>query len=410
MDNVKIIHVYNAKEFIGVKINDNQVDVYVPSAFHVSDDKSEYRHNLLLLLKSICLAKTIDKIQPESSNKDDSGEVWSIDSFMWIIHDYIENGYYFSREKKYSNDGKGKIDWKRTLKTIPIYANNSFIYDKIVTSRTTPSNDIVTEIYKLCLSYSIKRIGWLFNYHIYVEVNQLKSIREMIYIVKKELNSTFDDIKRLRFKHMLKILEGIHDENALSSYCTYGITNYYYVFEVMVDSFFKGIPSKEKSKYYPGGYWNLEFNDDTDSSKLMPDTIHIHDDKTYIIDAKMYQYGVTKNALDLPSTSSMQKQITYGDYVINCIDKNAKVRNVFILPYNKFGNTFNITQGDRNLVYIGKAYVDWKDKMRDHDYIYSFLIDYNYLLNNYNHGDDKYIIQLFDKVEDIIKNIWVSSV
>ena len=40
---------------------------------------------------------------------------------------------------------------------------------------------------------------------------------------------------------------------------------------------------------------------------------------------------------DLPETQSIQKQITYGDYVFNTLDKsdNSKVRNAFILPYNK---------------------------------------------------------------------------
>ena len=69
------------------------------------------------------------------------------------------------------------------------------------------------------------------------------------------------------------------------------------------------------------------------ASSLRPDTILKRDGATYILDAKMYQYGVTKDVRDLPETQSIQKQITYGDHVFNTLDKsdNPKVRNVFVL-------------------------------------------------------------------------------
>ena len=330
---------------------------------------------------------------------------------LWILNDYLENGYYFNREKKYSHDNKGKIDWKRTLKSVPIYSKGNLIYDKLVTTKMTASNDIITQIYKLCLLYSYKRIGWLFNYHIHVDVQQLKSIKEMIYIVDKELNSTFDDIKRLRFKHMLKILKGIHNENALSNKVTYGITNYYYVFEKMVDKFFQGIDDDEKKKFEPGGYWQLGDQDPVLASNLKPDTIYKKEDKTYIIDAKMYRYGYTKKISDLPKTSSMQKQITYGDYVVNNLGID-KVRNAFIIPYDKYYKHFIIALDiekcddlDNNLAYIGKAYVDWREDKKDHDYIYTFLIDYNYLFNHYNEKDTRYIDRITSKIEENIDKL-----
>ena len=50
----------------------------------------------------------------------------------------------------------------------------------------------------------------------------------------------------------------------------------------------------------------------------------------------MYQYGATGNFKDLPETSSIQKQVTYGDHVYNNINKSqGSVYNAFILPYNK---------------------------------------------------------------------------
>ena len=90
---------------------------------------------------------------------------------------------------------KGKIDWKRTLRTTPIYSNGNIIYDKLITSRVSASNDKIAQIYKICLSISLKRIGWIYNLNFRVDVQQHMSNQIMIYLIQNELESTFDDIK-----------------------------------------------------------------------------------------------------------------------------------------------------------------------------------------------------------------------
>lgn len=99
---------------------------------------------------------------------------------------------------------------------------------------------------------------------------------------------------------------------------------------------------------------------------------------------------------DLPETQSIQKQITYGDYVFNTLDKsdNSKVRNAFILPYNKKLENFlndpnTLKYNDGNLAYFGQAYTDWRnaEDPKDYEKVYAFGIDFNYLLKNYNKPD-----------------------
>ena len=80
----------------------------------------------------------------------------------------------------------------------------------------------------------------------------------------------------------------------VSNEYTYGIENYYYVFETMVDKLFDGIKESEKKKYNPNGYWQLNNQKPGLASSLRPDTILKRDGATYILDAKMYQYGVTQ--------------------------------------------------------------------------------------------------------------------
>ena len=230
----------------------------------------------------------------------------------------------------------------------------------------------------------------------------------MINAIRNELNQTFDDIKKLRYNHLLKILKCTEGNKMISSVCSYGITNYYYVFETMVDSLFDGI-SINKSKYNPRGNWHLNGGIDGEASKLRPDTILKRNNNTYILDAKMYQYGCTHDINDLPDTQSLQKQITYGDFVHNSIgDEN--IRNAFILPYNKdlgvFKNDSNLLRySNDNLVYFGYADVDWRDDKvaQDYDYIYTFGIDFNYLLRNYRIADFDIITKLCTFIEDKIK-------
>ena len=402
---IEIISVNKSNNFVGIKTGEGSVQLYVPSVFRQDEN---IKKDILIFIKSISIAKKLhqDKIQ---NGKNVNDKIWPIDSYLWIIRDYLDNGYYYNREKRYSNSNSGKIDWKRTLRNMPIYSNGNIIYDKYVTSKMSATNDIIAQTYRLCLKQALQRIGWLFNYNFYVEIQQIFSISEMVAEIRRELNQTFDDVKNLRYKHMLKILRNTEGEKVASSICSYGITNYHYVFETMVDMIFDGI-TEEKSNYNPNGYWKLNNKKPKKASSLIPDTILKRDDKTYILDAKMYQYGATHDVSKLPNTQSLQKQITYGDYVHNNLGDQF-VRNTFILPYNKELESFKkdknlIRYYDDNLVNFGYAYVDWRtDNKEDYDYIHTFGIDFNYLLRNYNLPDYKLINNLILSIEDRLEFI-----
>lgn len=400
---INIVPVEKSNSFMGLKFENNSINLYVPQFFRT---EKNWKSDVLLFLKSLSLANTFEK--KKLNNGDSNNLIWPIDSYLWIIKDYIENGFYYNREKKYSNSNSGKLEWKRIFKQVPIYSDGNIIYDKVISSAMSASNDIVAQIYKLCLKQSINRIGWLFDFNFNVQINQVISKNEMRYIIRNELNETFDDIKRLRYRHMLKIIANTEGDNLLSNQFSYGITNYYYVFETMVDYLFDGIKGNEKKKYNPNGYWQLNNVDSFKASVLRPDTVLKRNASTYILDAKMYQYGATHNINDLPDTQSMQKQITYGDFIFNSIG-DKKVRNAFILPYNKelesFKENVNIIKyNDGNLAYLGYAFVDWRETNRkDYDYIHTYCIDYNYLLNNYNHKDENLIQNLCDSIEKSIE-------
>lgn len=400
----KINPVTKSNDFVGIRIEDGEINIYVPQVFR---KESNYKRDLLLFLKSISLAKTLEKEKLDKGSNN-LNSVWPINSYLWIIKDYLENGFYYNREKVYSNSYSGKIEWKKTMKQIPIYSDGNIIYDKLVTSKMAASNDLIAQIYKLCLKQSIEKIGWVYNYNLKVDVQQIVSTSEMVATVRKEISNTFDDIKRMRFNHMLKILKTTEGNKTVSNEYTYGIENYYYVFETMVDKLFDGIKESEKKKYNPNGYWQLNNQKPGLASSLRPDTILKRDGATYILDAKMYQYGVTQDVRDLPETQSIQKQITYGDYAYHNLNEK-KVRNAFILPYNKklkcfVEDTNTLKYNDGNLAYFGQAYTDWRniEDQKDYEKVYAFGIDFNYLLKNYNKPDYVIIDSLCSKIEELI--------
>lgn len=397
---IKIVTVEKANDFVGIKIRDKKVEVYIPQVFRIEDFKQDVLH----FLRTISIGKNIEKNNLRNGS-DSLNEVWPIDSYLWIINDYIGNGYFFNREKQYFNRNDGKIEWKKTLRKIPIFSDGNIIYDKFISSKSSATNDIVAQIYKLCLKQSIERLGWLLKFNFIVDIKQFYSTKEMISVIKKELLSTFDDLKRVRFRHMLKILEGNESDEMISSNYAYGINNYYYVYEVMINLLFKGIHENGEKSYNPKGYWKLIGQTSQRASSLRPDTIIIKNNTTYILDAKFYRYGTTHRIEDLPQTESMQKQITYGDYIFNVIgDKN--VRNAFVLPFNKELEVFKKDEhierfNESSLIYLGYAHVDWRDneKKFNHDFIHTFAIDFNYLLNNYKNGDDRTISELCNKID-----------
>ena len=69
-----------------------------------------WKKNLILFLKSISIATKDHEYIKNNGNL--VGEIWPIDSYLWIIKDFVENGFYYKREKTYSTSG-GKIEWKK---------------------------------------------------------------------------------------------------------------------------------------------------------------------------------------------------------------------------------------------------------------------------------------------------------
>ena len=174
------------------------------------------------------------------------------------------------------------------------------------------------------------------------------------------------------------------DSNENNDEFVYGVDSYYYIFERMIDSIFGNI--KDMRDFNPTAKWQLVKNNykETKSSDLRPDTIIIGEDgRVFILDSKFYRFGFTGNENDLPETTSIQKQITYGDYIRKNVTriKVEEIYNAFLLPYDKERELFHSSD---NIQYIGFAKSTWKDNRANHELVHTFLIDLQYVVKSWS--------------------------
>lgn len=390
--------------FIGIKIKNNRIDFYYPETYNFDESSIENsRSDVLAILQTISIAKTHSDSRIKVESSFSNNEAIPLLSYLWIIRDYLMNGFYVNREKVLKKNQRGKVDWKRTLNGQPIISNGNVVYSDIVVAVKNDLDNIIVEIHKYCVKKSIDILGWLFGIRSSNFVETKPFYKELKYIytdtLSKELSKTFDDEKKERLKHMLSIVEGLSD-NQNENELVYGVDSYHYIFERMINAIFG---NRDASKFNPSANWYMKAKgyEPFSSSDLRPDTILIRDNIAYVLDAKFYRFGYTADNKDLPETTSIQKQITYGDFIKNnkMGDEIQKIRNAFILPYNKCNNKLNL---NRTLEYIGYSKTDYRKGAEDHEIIHAFLIDLKYVVetwNKRNHGDD--VANLVKQIEDI---------
>jgi len=415
--------------FVGVRIRNDSIEFHYPESYDLSGienvstvkDIKAFRRDMIDILHTISLAKTRSSSMKRTENGVSSTKNFTLMSYLWIIRDYISNGLYRNAEKIYRNNAKGKINWKRTLSTQPIISNGNIIYNNLVVEVNNDCDTVITEAHRLCIYDSVRNIGWLFGINekaFFVPTPPASLIKKYINTIKVELKKTFDDAKKLRLNHMLKVLSGVDSSKQVAE-IVYGVDKYHYIYERMVDALFGNVI--DITKYNPNASWFMMRGasqyEKKDASSLRPDTIRIDpypktylvDSTTktaYVLDAKFYRYGTTGKLDDLPETTSIQKQITYAAHIKTNIEQEENIKaihNAFVLPYNKNKNAFGFTN---NLEYIGFSKANWVNpKSGEDDVVHAFLIDTKHLISSWSQGNCKDDIdKLISDIEEYVKN------
>ena len=229
-------------------------------------------------------------------------------------------------------------------------------------------------IHQYCVYKSFLLFGWLYCSQDLLPQKPTIPFNKNLFLssLQQALNSTFNDNKRKLFLSMINIIIADNDNIDVKN-CSFGVDKFELIWEKIVDYTF-GIDNKEK--YFPHARWHI-FEEDSikQSNALEPDTIMQYDGKTYVLDAKYYKYGITKNIKDLPTTSSIQKQITYGKYIQTNFKED--VYNAFIMPYKSINTD--------KYKFVGIATADWEKYDKDtcnYAYVLGILADTKWLISN----------------------------
>lgn len=365
-------------DFVGLKFIDGQPRINFPRGFRLSNDENQIRKDILRLLATI---QRFSGRHEGSTNTSLDGEInlsFPILSYQHIIKDYLAHGYYVERETQYKDGTRGKINWKRTVqKKQPVYNNGNIVYlDCIVKTNKINSNNLITRIHEYCVRESFEKLGWLYlSNDTLPKKTQIRFNKRMFSsVIQDALNNTYNDSKRLLFTSMLNIINSKEESVDSTEKEAFGVNRFEYIWEKLVDYVFG---EDNKDEYFPHATWHIISGNKVTSSALEPDTIMLYKDKIYILDAKYYKYGITQNPLHLPGSSSIEKQIVYGEYVETCknISKD-KIYNAFVMPYDS---------GDEHVPYkfVSVGTADWKpydDMSANYNYVLGILVDTRYLI------------------------------
>lgn len=385
--------------FVGIRRKDEYYEVNFPLGYHRSEDEKGLRKDILSLIN--VLAKNTDKKESEvyvGLNRDDPSGI-PVQAYLYLIKDFFERGYYKERDTYRQVAKRGKIDWSRTIKTQKplLQEDEAYYLDFVVKKNTINEDELITIVHKYCVYESFEKFGWLFTSFVPPKPKTGLNRKMMIAVVNDKLQNTFNDRNRQLFRNMIVVIKSMKDDS--ESEFRYGTYRFEYVWEKMIDRVF-GI--SEKAEYFPKTTWNLANGSSHDNAFLEPDSIMLLHGKVYVLDAKYYKYGWSGASGHLPESTSINKQITYGEYIAE--DKkfikdgeHPVVYNAFIMPYDSKGKRF-LT--NRPIHYIGSATSDWKSSQKKYENVVGILMDVKYLMGIDSRMDESEIIKLAELIEE----------
>lgn len=387
--------------FVGLRFKEGNPQVVFPHGYGISSDDKECRKDIFLLLSVLEKfsthreGETIDKKKTVTFS-------FPFDSYHYIIIDYFQNGYYVENEVRYIESSRGKINWKRTIqKEKPQIDNDNVVYlDFQVKTNQISENNLLTQIHRYCVYKSFFYFGWLFFSENYLPEKPQIPFNEKIFLATlyAAMSKTFDDKKRMLFQCMINIIRFEGQEKDDYNF-TCGVNRFDPVWERIIDCVFG---EQDKEKYFPHATWHIIRNKKFEkSSALEPDTIMKYNNKTFVLDAKYYKFGITELASDLPATASIQKQITYSKYIAENMPEvdNMNIYNAFIMPYESLDH--------EKMKFVSIATADWETYNQNtfnYAYVVGILLDTKHLLHNFRKHNESEIEKMAMKIEESLSS------
>lgn len=389
--------------FVGVKADADDAVVYFPIGYEIPDTEPELRRDIVHLIHVLsAFAEKKDRLLAMRKFMAPQTVDFPIHAYLTVVGYFLQTGgYYAEKEQQFRVSDRGKTDWPRTIKhQRPILqANGTPVYLKREVRESAPNDrNLITKIHEYCVFEGFSKLGWLFTAVMPKKPSIPFQKRMFTGVVQDKLGQTFNDQDKQLFQSMLDMINYI-DERSPQKQFYFGTDRFEYVWEKLIDRVF-GV--KNKHDYFPRTRWTLEYGKVHINPALEPDTVMVCGGKIYVLDAKYYRFGVTGNPLHLPESSSINKQITYGEYVAterkfkDMYGEDVPVYNAFIMPFDRSHNMFGLdTQCGR----IGEATGDWKLSGKAYERVQGIVADIRYLMWHYTGNTEPQIMAMVDTIE-----------
>ncbi|MGO2125256.1 LlaJI family restriction endonuclease [Psychrobacter sp.] len=370
-------------EFVGIKFNWNEHDssfdiaITFPLGYRIGEDNETVRNDILTLVSTL---HTYEDHESASLNQDNTSTAtnytFPIQAYIDVMYDYLDRGgYYVEQDEIYISSNSGRVNWNRTIRhERPIMQKNGVVYLNMqVKKHNETDRNLITEISKYCVYESFLKLGWLYKYSLPPKPTITFNKNLFLSVLREKLATTHKDRDKRLIQNMLDIILFLDKTSQQEQSFNFGTTRFEYVWERLIDSIF-GI--KNKDIYFPRATWELFFSYGKNNSALQPDTILKADD-IVILDAKYYRYGETALASHLPYSSSINKQITYGEHIYYNYKDEHEVYNAFLMPFRKNHYLFSTTA---NYLAVGLAKSEWKKNNKPHELVLGVLVDVKHLM------------------------------
>lgn len=400
-ENCKVNTNKDEDTFVGINCDSDGISIHFPLGYRISDDEKELRKDILLMINSISITTAKKDSELFEDLKEYNQTAFPFHAYISVIYDFLSRGYYKERETIYSTAKKGKINWSKTIKNQKAFVQDGevFYLDFVTRKSSLKENELITLIHEYCVYESFIKIGWLFTNTIPSKPRLKYNEKLFKSVLIKKMSHTFNDKNKSLFRNMLAIIDyqGNFDSNP---YYRYGTYRFEYVWEALIDKAF-GI--RDKEKYFPKTIWTINGRRH-DNACLEPDTIMIWNNDVYVLDAKYYKYGYTHYVGDLPESSSINKQITYGEYIAEnekfkkLHGDNMTVFNAFLMPVDSKA----FAGHNEFLLYAGEANSNWKDNLKLYHRIQGIMIDTKFLMSIATFQDAGEIMKLADFIQECV--------
>ena len=393
IDRCKVNTNWDEDIFVGLKCDGDDISIHFPLGFDISHDEKELRSDILLLLDTIRSTTSRKESEYVQGIKSYEQVSFPVQAYLEVIFDFYKRGYYKEIEVLYNVAKRGKINWNRTIKTQKAYIQdgNAYYLDFVTKNNSLQNDQMITLIHEYCVYESFDKIGWLFTNSMPQKPRIKFNYKMFKGILMDKIAATFNDNNKMLFRNLLAIIDYTGAGFSTRKF-QYGTYRFEYVWESLVDKVY-GISGKEE--FFPKTYWNIDKN-------VVPNACN---NDVYVLDAKYYKYGATKRAVDLPESTSINKQITYGEYIDEQksfrqkYGDNMKVYNAFLMPFNSQSDKW---MTEDKVIRIGQAYGDWKTNLKSYEKVQGIVVDIKYLMKLSTRQNEEEIRVLADKISKYV--------